>query len=806
MKQFLYFLTLFTSIGTVGFVATNPQLVQQASSSAQRVGRSVVDAIAEESRKYKTEEPSIKNTEDNLAKFLADSPYTKGHSQHSLPQEIPHEVSNEAPLWAMEPQSSHADQEPLKQPHPFAQSSQTVQPIANVWNDSETPIASSGYNTERDGNQTSQKILPVSGDGPFVPFTQSNQPGMASSQASSQHSVPANDYPQWNAQHLAGGSANQLHSVPPQANQASTSSFAVIPAIIPTPSQHAPQITSQALPSLQHFEGRPPAQGEQPVVQSFAVPAREPIVPANEPFDAMAGSAPSWPAAHQAIPEPFSASSSAPPFPLASNDPFSQANGQASMVGQPVQKNLVTTFGTFYTGPDGQPANSIGQISSQPESLHQHTIQQPPIDQRSVVTGYGQTVPAWVDPGPPPPTIPADSAASLQRTSPNVTPNTMPNDLRGQFDAMPSSPAMETAPSGPLVASRSPSQFQVSPSVMAEEIPCHGTEMIARVGTQVILLCDLLPQIRRIGLREFKERIKDIPPQELAQMPANAKDQFLEEFTMHLYPMFLEQQINLNLIYNDFVMSRGKEEIEHYSKKLGEEFDEKDIPEMLKEFGVKDVAELKEFLKKELGSSLERERMLTAQSRLAQQWRAVAVEQATGQCTVDEMMEYYKGNQAEFESKAKAEWQELAVLFSSHANELEAWKKMVWIGNEVARGVPFDEMAKVNSEGFTASKGGIRDWTSKGSLSSKELENAVFTQEIGKLGPIIKTPKSLHIVQVLKREEEKIKPFTEAQGEIRHKIQEQRFQKHQEEYFEKLKRKYPVIVLRESIDFKFQRN
>lgn len=320
------------------------------------------------------------------------------------------------------------------------------------------------------------------------------------------------------------------------------------------------------------------------------------------------------------------------------------------------------------------------------------------------------------------------------------------------------------------------------------------------------MMCDVLPQLRRAGIRVINEQMKKMPPEEREKIPKEEIDNFIDSVVESQYPGFLQEQIQVALVYNDFFVAKSREEREMFEKKFAEEFDQKEVPEMIKEFGVRDIIELKQFLKDELGSSLDRERLLWVRSLIAQQWIMFSVQQATGECTHDEMMEYYTANKEMFTSKTRAQWQELFVAFSNHKSEQEAHTKIVWMGNQVSAGYPLEEIAKRNSEGFTADKGGLWDWTHRGSLSSKEVEDAVFSQEIGVLSPkIIRSEKGFHLIRVVKREEARTKPFVEAQVMIRERIKQQRSQKYKEEYFEELNRRYPTIVFKEKIDFDLSR-
>jgi hypothetical protein len=221
----------------------------------------------------------------------------------------------------------------------------------------------------------------------------------------------------------------------------------------------------------------------------------------------------------------------------------------------------------------------------------------------------------------------------------------------------------------------------------------------------------------------------------------------------------------------------------------------------MKDVGANDAVELKRKLQDDFGSSLERERMLFVRRHIAMTWQMMSVRTAEGDCSYDEMREYYNTHQAEFEVRGRAQWEELLVSKSKYATENEAWNKVAWMGNQVAGGAPFDVVAKQHSHGLTANNGGFRDWIKRGDLTVRELEDAIFTQKVGELGKIITTPDGFYIVRVTKREEDRMIPFVEAQITIRDKVKEERRKKYEQETVESLRKRYPVVVLKHSLNF-----
>ena len=79
----------------------------------------------------------------------------------------------------------------------------------------------------------------------------------------------------------------------------------------------------------------------------------------------------------------------------------------------------------------------------------------------------------------------------------------------------------------------------------------------------------------------------------------------------------------------------------------------------------------------------------------------------------------------------------------------------------------FAEIAKAGSHGITASQGGAHDWTTRGALRSQQIDEALFTLDVGQMSDVIETDTGFHIVRVLDRHDAGRTPFTEAQAEIR---------------------------------------
>jgi len=135
------------------------------------------------------------------------------------------------------------------------------------------------------------------------------------------------------------------------------------------------------------------------------------------------------------------------------------------------------------------------------------------------------------------------------------------------------------------------------------------------------------------------------------------------------------------------------------------------------------------------------------------------------------------------------------VRFGARRTREEAWGILASLGNRVLSGEEFAAIAKQASEGPTASQGGRYDWTTKGSLRSKVIDEAIFSLPVGKLSTILEDGGGLHIIRVTERTEAGRTSFLDAQVEIREKLRMERHEKAVEDYLAKLRDRTPVWTI-----------
>jgi parvulin-like peptidyl-prolyl isomerase len=216
-------------------------------------------------------------------------------------------------------------------------------------------------------------------------------------------------------------------------------------------------------------------------------------------------------------------------------------------------------------------------------------------------------------------------------------------------------------------------------------------------------------------------------------------------------------------------------------------------PKMAKERKLPDVAALEAQLKKD-GTSLEREKRNFAEMVLSSSWinQNVHVSQDVPHA---EMLQYYQNHSAEYDIPAEARWEQITVRFDSFPTKAAAYGALAAAGNHVLEGKPFAIVAREASQGSTASQGGGQPWTKKGSLVSKQLDEALFQLPVGSLSPILEDDKGFHIIRVVERRDAGRVPFTEAQVEIRKRISEQRTEAAKKELVDSIRAKTKVWTI-----------
>jgi parvulin-like peptidyl-prolyl isomerase len=294
-------------------------------------------------------------------------------------------------------------------------------------------------------------------------------------------------------------------------------------------------------------------------------------------------------------------------------------------------------------------------------------------------------------------------------------------------------------------------------------------KLIVMIGDQPILAGDLLPQIEQV-VRKYGDKI---PPDQVEQQ----KKLMLKTLA--------EQAIQTKLAYLDFLRTVPAERLDTVMGTLNDQFNESELQKAIQKAGVNSPAELDAKLR-EFGSSLEKQRRNFAEQVLAREMIRQNVKNDE-EVTHEEMLTYYRGHEKDYFVPTRARWEQLETRFKKFPSKSDAYRAVAEMGNEVLHGAPLAEVARRSSQGFNAEKGGAYDWTQKGSLTSQEVDAAIFSLPVAQMSQIIESENAFHIVRVIERMDDSMVPFVEAQVEIKEKIKKERFRSQMTAYLDRLR-------------------
>jgi hypothetical protein len=299
--------------------------------------------------------------------------------------------------------------------------------------------------------------------------------------------------------------------------------------------------------------------------------------------------------------------------------------------------------------------------------------------------------------------------------------------------------------------------------------------VVARVGPEVVLEGDLMTPAATDWLAKVS--------------PGLQPDQ-IRQLKLMIYKQVLPPHVETLLVFVDACRTIPEERLPEIEIKVNEAFDESQLPKMMQEAGASGAREYEQMLRSR-GQSLDRMRKMFFERALAQQWLSTQVE-TNDEIPHADMIAWYENHLAEYEFPAKARFEQLTVKITPALSRDQAWNKLAAMGNEVFGGRPFAEVAREKSEGPTASSGGSFDWTTRGALVSKVVDEAIFTLPVGQLSAILDDGSALHILRVTERTDAGRTPFIEAQVGIRSKLLEDRKKSEMEGYLKRLRDRTPV--------------
>lgn len=320
-------------------------------------------------------------------------------------------------------------------------------------------------------------------------------------------------------------------------------------------------------------------------------------------------------------------------------------------------------------------------------------------------------------------------------------------------------------------------------------LPEDPAAVIAVVGKSNVLLGDLLPQV--------DARIADVQEQSGQEIPAEQ----LRDARLNLVRGLLGKTIQTKMMRESFLLEQvgveNADKREEADAKLSGRarhmFHEAELPELKKQYGTENLRDLDNILRKKGSSLLARQRDFIDQM-LGHLYIRGNVNRKPD-VSLSEIITEYEAEKEKYFRPERARWEQLTVLKSNFPNEAAALAAIQEMSREAVFGGSMQAVARARSQEPFASKGGVHDWTSKGSLASEELDIQIFSLPLNKISGVIQEQQGYHIVRVLAREEADYIPRSELQDELRSKIRERKIEESQRLALDRMREKIPVWTL-----------
>ncbi len=321
------------------------------------------------------------------------------------------------------------------------------------------------------------------------------------------------------------------------------------------------------------------------------------------------------------------------------------------------------------------------------------------------------------------------------------------------------------------------------------QLPTDPAAVIAVVGQSPILFGELSPKVESRIAEVLAKSGQKVPEDQLFYARVN--------LTRGALAQAIQNKMMRELFLLDQVATQSAEKRRDadtmMQNKARQMFFDSEVPELKKQYNVEDLTELDRLLR-EKASSLQARQREFVDAMLGHLYIRSKVEKDPN-VTIAEINEYYETHKDDYLHKARARWEQLSALFSKFPSREAASQAITEMGREAYFGGNMQAVAKLKSQEPFASKGGLHEWTEKGSLASSTLDDQIFSLPTNKMSDIIEDADGLHIIRVLERDEAGLTTLANVQDEIRAKLRQDKITKSQEALMESMRDRVAVWSL-----------
>jgi len=281
----------------------------------------------------------------------------------------------------------------------------------------------------------------------------------------------------------------------------------------------------------------------------------------------------------------------------------------------------------------------------------------------------------------------------------------------------------------------------------------------------------------------YDEVLVPATPQ-LKQAKAQLSPVEYKRFRRMVAEKFIEQYIEQELLLQALRRKLKPEQFDGLQSALNKQVDD-ELKKQMKTLGVSSIGELEvELRKSELSVEVMRHKIRS--QKMAEQFLASKAMPRDGFDRPD-LLAYYREHVEDYKVEARVRWQQIDLENSKHGGPTATQALAQDLVGQLRRGADFDALAREHSTGPTAKTGGVRDWTTQGSLAFADVDQALFEMPLGGVSDPFPVKDSYWIVKVLDRDEARYKPFEEVQDAIKEDLRRKQFSKSVKELLSELR-------------------
>jgi peptidyl-prolyl cis-trans isomerase C len=158
--------------------------------------------------------------------------------------------------------------------------------------------------------------------------------------------------------------------------------------------------------------------------------------------------------------------------------------------------------------------------------------------------------------------------------------------------------------------------------------------------------------------------------------------------------------------------------------------------------------------------------------------------------TEEESKKFYDNNPNMFKQQEQAKASHILIKVAPDAEKskkVQARKKIETIQKKVRQGEDFALLAKSNSEGPTAKRGGDLGYFGRGQMV-KPFEDAAFALKVGEVSKIVETQFGYHLIKLTDKKAARTIPYKEVQLELEQHLKKEKEKTGIQNYIENLKK------------------